>query len=103
MEVSNEKIINTLASNMASYIGSLEVQLAKSEAVIEALQKQNAELQGKLATYERGETNGTKRIKSDNEQESGQSSERDTTTKWIRPSSESKPADAWWLALWLNR
>lgn len=64
MKINNDDLINKLASHMASYIGSLEVQLAKSEAVIEALQKQNAELQSKLATYERGDKNGTKRIKS---------------------------------------
>lgn len=73
--------MNKLASNMASYIGSLEVQLAKSEAVIEALQKQNAELQSKLATYERGDMNGTKQIKSDNQQESSQFTKRDNTAK----------------------
>jgi hypothetical protein len=81
MEVSNEKIINTLASNMASSVGVLQVQVAKATAAIEALQKQNAELQSKLATYERGDMNGTKRVKSDNEQESSQSAKRDTAAK----------------------
>lgn len=48
MEVSNEKIITTLASNMASSVGTLQVQLAKSTAVIEALQAENAALKAEL-------------------------------------------------------
>lgn len=66
MQINNEVLVNKLASNMASAIGELQVQLAKAETAVEVLQKQNAELQSKLATYERGDTNGTKRIKSDN-------------------------------------
>jgi hypothetical protein len=81
MQINNNDLMNKLASNMASSIGSLQVQLAKAETVVEVLQKQNAELQSKLATYERGDMNGTKRIKSDNQQESSQFTKRDTTAK----------------------
>lgn len=81
MQINNEVLVNKLASNMASAIGELQVQLAKAETTVEVLQKQNAELQSKLATYERGDMNGTKRIKSDNQQESSQFTKRDTTAK----------------------
>lgn len=81
MQITNNDLINKLAGNMASSIGELQVQLAKAEMAVEVLQKQNAELQSKLATYERGDMNGTKQIKSDNQQESSQFTKRDTTAK----------------------
>lgn len=89
MQINNNDLINKLAGNMASSIGELQVQLAKAETAVEVLQKQNAELQSKLATYERGDKSGTKRIKSDDQQEFSQSAKRDATTEWIRASFKS--------------
>ena len=81
MKINNDDLINKLASNMASSVGNLQVQLAKAEVAIETLQAANAELHTQLAIYERSEKNDTTQAEIRNKQEPKVSQEGNSKTE----------------------